>query len=775
MKKFKYLIGLALLAVTAGFTSCQDDVDEPAMNSPVASKQANTTIKELKEQYWQDAVNYIDTIGTKDDGSHVIIKGRVVSSDEASNVFKNLVIQDETGALTLSIDSYNLYLNYRVGQEIVIDATGMYIGKYAGLMQLGMPSKYLDGWQASFMSREFFTVHSELNGLPEPAKIDTIVIDSFDELVKNKDSFIKNQSQFVRFNNVKFKNGGTATFSTYHANGNQDLVDGNGNGADNTILTVRTSGYSNFWNKTVPAGYGDICGILSYYDNGSSSNWQLILNKYEDVMNFGNPTLPKGTKDTPYSVNEVVSFANAGNAKEGWMTGYIVGAIAPEVTTVSSNADIEWGANVTLNNTLVIASEAGIKDFDKCVVIELPQGSSLRSLGNLRDNPANLGKQIWLKGRFEKVLGMAGVAGNNGSSSEYEIEGVQAPIENAVNGLNEGFEGAAIPANWTQVQLAGNKSWYTPSFDNNYYAAMTGYKGTAPFDQWLISPAVDMSKVTNKNLSFLSQVNGYGSTTTKLNVYVLNSADPTTASVKVKLNSTLATAPAEGYSGFVPSGNIDLSSYTGYIYIAFQYEASQDANYATWCIDDVKLGEVDPDTPDNPNPPVNPPSTESGKGDFNSFNGGTIKAQYGTYTNATGWTATNAQIIGGSDNGTNTNPNFAFISDNPATLAVLLNGKVGAAGSLLSPTLTGGIKTLTFNYGFPYTDTKAQLTINIKQNGSVVKTTKLNVTSAKFEACGFSWDANVTGDFVIEIVNDCISASTSNKDRVAIWNLDWTN
>ena len=31
------------------------------------------------------------------------------------------------------------------------------------------------------------------------------------------------------------------------------------------------------------------------------------------------------------------------------------------------------------------------------------------------------------------------------------------------------------------------------------------------------------------------------------------------------------------------------------------------------------------------------------------------------------------------------------------------------------------------------------------------------------------------GNFEIEIVNNCASQSTSNKDRIAIWNLTWTS
>lgn len=181
----------------------------------------------------------------------------------------------------------------------------------------------------------------------------------------------------------------------------------------------------------------------------------------------------------------------------------------------------------------------------------------------------------------------------NGEGGGEKPDQPDQPDTSVVTSLNETFESGAIPAGWSNVKISGDKAWYVTSFNNNYYAAMTGYKGTQPpFDQWLVSPAVDMSKVTDKKLTFDSQVNGYGSKTSVLEVYVLSSADVANAT-KTKLNCTLATAPASGYSGFVPSGNVDLSSFTGTIHVAFRFYATQDANYATWCIDNVKLNSTE--------------------------------------------------------------------------------------------------------------------------------------------------------------------------------------
>lgn len=165
-------------------------------------------------------------------------------------------------------------------------------------------------------------------------------------------------------------------------------------------------------------------------------------------------------------------------------------------------------------------------------------------------------------------------------------------------------------------------------------------------------------------------------------------------------------------------------------------------------------------------------------GEFNTFNLAQTNTKYGTYRNATGWVAENCAIVGGNDADKNESPKYAFISNDPKTLAPVLNGKTSATGKLTSPVLENGIKDLTFNYGLPYSDTKISLTVNIydEDGTTLVKTAKVAPeTVAKQTAYDFNLaDINHTGKFVIEIVNDCPSNADSNKDRTAVWNLTWT-
>lgn len=756
-----YLLAAALLLAGAGsLTSCQDDFNDMNVPEPKATLEPNTTINELKTLYWQEDLNYATKIGNADSaakivaanpdlqsvidlsnkkaGQHLVIRGRVISSDEDGNVFKSLVIQDATGALAISINSYNLYLNYRRGQEVVLDVTDMYIGKYAGLQQLGMAQwsdKYTT-WQTTFMGPQMFQAHAQLNGWPELAKIDTLQINAFSQLPSNPDGLRKYQSQIVKFNNIEFQEGGTTTFSTYQSSGvDHKIVDIEGN-----TLTVRTSGYSKFWNKTLPSGRGDLVAICSYYN---TAGWQLIMIDYQGCMNFGNPTVMPGTKDNPCTVDQVVKYEQDGTPGNGWLTGYIVGAVAPEVTEVKQAADIEWQADVTLANTLVIGANADTRDLSQCVVVQLPTGSKLQSLGNLRANPGNYKKQINIRGTFAKVMGTYGLADCPGSLDDFSIEGMETGGPVAGDGTE------AKPYNVSQI-VGMNPTSTTEAVATGVYVSgyIVGTMPTGGTSTTLSGTVFGLQDAANTNF------------------VIANTPDETdyTKCIGVQLPTNLRDAlslvnkPANLGKQVLLKG--DVMKYCGGPGLKNLTEGK------------LVDGGSTPDTPGTPDTPDTPAGDF--KGDFDSFNGGVATPYYTTpLKNATGWEATNCALFSGGDK--DSAPMFmSLLGSNAKTMGVCLNGKVGASGVVVSPVLTGGIKTLTFKYGFAYGDTKCKFTINVKQNGSVVKTQTVTLDAIeKFKTYDYSWAVNVTGDFSIEITNDCYSASASNKDRVTIWNLSW--
>ncbi len=606
MKKSLIYIYTALLALagSVSLSSCDDDFERPPMVVPTAKRHANTTIAELKTKFYTGESNYATLVEKRDDGTDYIIKGRVISSDQAGNFFKQLVIEDETGAIQVNIDSYDLYKSYQYGQEIVIDVTGLYVGAYGKLMQIGStPNNNYPGRIASDLAAK----QIEVNGLAEPEKIvaGEYTIAALNDLISNQEEFLAKQCRLVSIKDVTFKDAGKATLADKDKNTSRTISDGTGD------MIVYTSGYSDFYDYYCPEGKGTIVGILSFFNR----SWQIRLigvSEDENVADTmrgligyelskapgtgGDTPTPTptpgdaGTKEKPYTIANVQAGATGTGV---WVKGYIVGWIDGKTLADGAkfNAD-----GVTVSSNVMLADAADAATTAKIIPVQLPSGE-IRKAVNLQDNPANYKKEVLLKGNLVAYFGVPGLKEVSAAvidGKEYPMGGDDQPSGDVVTSLDENFDASTdIPAGWFQKQAAGDKAWYVRNFNENNYITMSGFKGTAPFDQWLLSPAIDMDKVSDKTLTFDTQVNGYGATTTTLKVYIVT--DPANLATATELKATFATAPAAGadgktkYSEWVKSGNVDLAKYKGKVYIAFRYQASKDANYATWCVDNVKL------------------------------------------------------------------------------------------------------------------------------------------------------------------------------------------
>lgn len=427
MKAIKYSF-LGLLLAGAALTSCQNSYDAPDLKIPVASLQPNTTLAEIKtmisEQY--DGENdAVIPVGTKENGEHYIVHGRVISSDASGNIYQNLVIQDETAALTLSIREASMWTTYRVGQEIMVDVTGLYMGTYSGLYQLGWLDEYNGGPSMTFMSWFMFREHSEMNGEPNqvfsyvspsdewPADKPYCIVSTISEL--NAISATTEQgrnimSQLVEIQNVSFVEGGKTTYADYQeSNEQRQLQDAQGQ-----TIAINNSGYATFYNDTLPEGTGTIRGILGYYQD----KWQLTIRGLEDVM-----FETEGTQDTPYTVAEAIAMNN--NGRTGWTTGYIVGSIAAGIQNVTSSDDIIFGQEGETFDNVVIAETPDEKDWTKCVAVNLPSGSKFRQYVNLVENANLIGKQLTVRGTFRAFYGMHGIVDNGGGLAEFEVDGVE--------------------------------------------------------------------------------------------------------------------------------------------------------------------------------------------------------------------------------------------------------------------------------------------------------------------------------------------------------------
>jgi len=384
----------------AGFTACDGDLERPPMIEPEATIKPNTTIAALKADVWQTDRNYVTEVGQRN-GRDIIIAGRVVSNDKAGNVFKNIVLQDETGAITVGINAYDLCETYQQGQQIVVNVTGLKIGGYNGLLQIGAEGTYNNAPSMTFMTKELFAEHAQQNGLARLERIDTIPT-TIPEVMAAKETvegLQKWQSQFIRIDNVSFENAG----QPYAGSSATDryIKDAQGN-----RINVRNSSYADFAKDILPSGSGSVAGILSYF----GSDWQIILNDTDGCKGFDAVDIPDqpdqpttggdGSENNPYTVTQVIAGATGSNV---WVKGYIVGSV-----TDKELKSAVFGSNPASSTNILVAASADETDINKCVPVQLPSGD-VRSKVNLSDNPGNYKAEITMKGNLQTYFTVPGI------------------------------------------------------------------------------------------------------------------------------------------------------------------------------------------------------------------------------------------------------------------------------------------------------------------------------------------------------------------------------
>lgn len=409
MKLYKSLLATMTLAVSSvALTGCDEDLAIPPLSIPSTDVQANMTIADFKTQYWSSDNNYCTQVGQNENGEDIILGGRIIASDEGGNIYQNVMLQDETGAVTIAtLTSSNdglgdLYTKYKVGEEMYINVTDLYAGKYAGLFQIGTAGDYNGTPQTSKMSATEFLSHTFLNGLPDPSKTysTTMTIPQINGMTSVEDQQ-KWQSQLVKIENVSWIGGGELTWGevgSSSAGVNRYLIDEAGN-----RLLVRNSNKSDFCDQTLPAGHGDVEGILSYY-NGS---WQFVFRSMSDCTdfegeNFGPKMEGSGTAEDPFTVGGVLAGAE-GSAQ--WVTGYIVGWVEGQVLSTGAHFSVP----ATSASNLLLAATPDETNVANCIPVQLSSGTTVRTALNLKDHPENLGKQVTINGDLASYFGASGL------------------------------------------------------------------------------------------------------------------------------------------------------------------------------------------------------------------------------------------------------------------------------------------------------------------------------------------------------------------------------
>ncbi len=256
MKTKNNLLAGLLLIVIAVSSCVKGDFDAPPLYIPTVDFEANTTIAELKATY-NNQLSLIE--------EDIIIKGIVIANDESGNLYKKMIIQDETGGIELTFDKTNTYNEYKVGQRIYVKAKGMYIGDYNGLIQLGYDNEGTIGWLPEVMIEDHIFADSLPGPKPEP-------------LVVGLTNFSREMiSTLVKIENVSFIDAGEVWAVQGVSATNRGL-----NEISTSQFVVRTSSFADFAYEIIPDGKGNITGVLSIFRD----TYQLTIRDLDDVNDF---------------------------------------------------------------------------------------------------------------------------------------------------------------------------------------------------------------------------------------------------------------------------------------------------------------------------------------------------------------------------------------------------------------------------------------------------------------------------------------------------------
>lgn len=532
------LIWSMIAVLGLGITACEKFEPVPEGSNVLTAAEADAlspvmSIADFKQTY--DKKDTLFSVNPIDTESPLYIRGRVITTDESGNIYKYLVMQDtKTGdALKVSVDAGSLSGAIPMGQEIVINCKGLALGRYADMAQLGIESFNDEKLRVEpgRIPYPYFTERLQFVGSPD---VEKIIIE--DMTITELNSRIDDPTLYgrlIRINDVHFTGLGDEgeklkdadkifapeTFNgTYNVGYPQarQIADASGN-----VAYVSTSEYARFAEMSLPAtdDWGDVIAIVGYYQDKAdrAGELQLTIRGLEDLVGFfdggddptpDTPDTPgvgagegSGTQYDPYNVEAAKAQNNSGAS--AWVKGYIVGQVNGKSL---SNAEFDAPFNVpdgsTQGTNVLIADAATESVADNCVPVQLPSGA-IRNALNLPDNAAMDGKEVLLYGELVAYFGTQGLKNVSCAIVDGEVYG-NIPVD--VNGaiLNVKFTDGL--GGFTTYNVLGDQEWGS---DSKYGATVSGFQDGSSHanEDWLISPALDLSGKSNVVITFEHAIN----------------------------------------------------------------------------------------------------------------------------------------------------------------------------------------------------------------------------------------------------------------------------
>ena len=286
--KTKTFIIMALGALALGCaTSCMDgDHDTPELTDGQESygnqniQPTNVvTIADLRNQY-KDVITGSDRDTLAMIAKTTQIEVVVTGNDIGGNFYNQISVADATGGILIDIYQGGLYGFLPIGQKLLIELKGLYIGGYGKQAQIGTPYTNPNNGttRPSRMSRYEWMQHYKIidNGALEtvtPKEVTDVNALDWDD----------DNCRLVTLKGVEL--GGASIGYTYAPSDGTATVQGGCvnrrfAGISPSLIVLRTSTFADFANEPMLSGKVDVTGIATRYRDV----WQIMMRDINDVQ-----------------------------------------------------------------------------------------------------------------------------------------------------------------------------------------------------------------------------------------------------------------------------------------------------------------------------------------------------------------------------------------------------------------------------------------------------------------------------------------------------------
>ena len=276
MKIFNYIMSAFACVMLA---SCMgDSYDEPDLKqSPYGNNGINEeniiSIAQLKEMYKTNILTSYSYAQVTED---LKIKGVVTGNDISRNIYNEVPIQDETGAIIIAVAQGGIYGYLPVGTEIIVSLKDLYVGNYGKQAEVGVPTTNSSGsTYVGRMSRMLWNDHFKITGVMKNVEPELFADGATGAATTwNIDA---DGGKLGVIKNVSIRN--VTPQSVYAEPSGKTSVSWYFNEFKGTSIMIYNSPYCDFASKVLPQGKCNITGIVKRYNN----YWEIIIRDENDV------------------------------------------------------------------------------------------------------------------------------------------------------------------------------------------------------------------------------------------------------------------------------------------------------------------------------------------------------------------------------------------------------------------------------------------------------------------------------------------------------------